>query len=1755
MKKYLSLFLAICMCFTFVNLPVLTASADLVDITEDFGTYTSSDDFVFEWGVNKTSTTSTPGFSNGSYNMVQTTSIPYLEDGTTRNGVQAPEVYGKLGWETKDQANGTVTKATKLQGKYSVTVDLEYNAVTSLSAYYNITLADFGEGTTVSDKLKNTAVMVRLAKSNITVFNSKSANTNGMSNVTQTKPSDGKVKLKFDIDTVANTVSVTVNGNTDVKSTGSTMYDLDGVNGILIQNMERFDTGSYIKINKVTVCENESASATATHALLDSLPAKLAQDVDNVTENLTLTEATGVTWSSSDTDVISNSGVVTRGEEDKVVVMTATVDLANGGGVYTKEYTMTVKKAEAPVIPDEPDQPVIPDEPDTPVDEDAVYKVVVDYTKLNDIEEVSDISTTLGSYADVKVTKGTGLEIVQTNSLPVVNNATNTNVSPTVHLAFQGVIDEDEENNTQLRISKFGGKLKVDMDVAVKNDSYKEPVNGTTVGTPYYTMFYGFSPSLGNETTVTFAHVNYRVRSANATIMNTTKAADNSMTPSTLRYTSYVDHKFTTYIDTYSKETKVSMDGDISTGNSQLVSYFNGITITGQDRMQVGSYFNLKKVEISLLEENDDYNAVRTKLEGLPATLVENPDAVTENITLPQDADIKWTTSDSEICDEYGNISRWYSDRKVTLTATYGVGHTVMHKDYILNIKAKENVLSTDILSASGTEITDLSASGDRVAGNFEVTDEGVSVTKEVADSQQLKVKYPLFGEVLPYSEATSSSLKATGYSGIYDVSFAITPQISGDTPIMVNVDNSHLWAYGVEVGKASIKLVCANGDSFTLLKESTFGKTYEITLRADTANSKVWAFVDGELKTPSMEYVLDDEEYFLSALNVVVPADTAEGDRVVLNNISLKAFAENTIAVKEEMAQAIEGLTVSAITSNPQNVDTIKELRDDVNGFGIQWSSNSSLIDVENGVVYHADEPTEVVLSATMYGNGIYFKKDFYLTVAKADDNVQLLDFYLAGLEDYITSQPAEDLRVGLNLPNSYNGISIEWKSSDESIIKNSGSLSSAAVVTKPTEVTLTANVIFKGSNASKEYKYTVSPYAGEVEIYNGAYAPESFTVNGKENVKLTGNIAIDISLSQNGGDGTVYALDSKGGTVFKIVVKNNSFYVVYGNGSTEKYPMPSGVAKNIRAVVMTDTSKLALWCDGQLADDWLDTFEGISDLAGFATSGNGINVEAVRASTDLYGMLSINLNNIDYLAPFAKGVVKEDVSLVTDTVFPCNVLWSSADTSLVEDDGRVNVPDMHKFTQMTLTLCDKALTQVKAEVPVTFAVGCDKAKNLLAGAKVSCTVMEKPGHPASYGTDNDVNTMFGISNALKSPVITLDMGEVQFINTVFLSENTQQNGNGIKAYTLKCSLDGTEWTALKKGTITKPQDRLVAFENTTARYLQLEINEAYSKDVYFNEIEAYLFGTTDDLIALELETIDLGIESTVSSDISLPEKGVFGTALKWSSSAPEIIDEKGNVTRPEKGTTVKLTVTVVFEGKQFTRDFAVYVNGKGSSGGSSGGGGGSAGGGGGTGTSAVPGFAVTDVPEVKEEAVTPQTSAFKDMDKNHWAYENVVKLKELGIVNGDEKGNFNPSQKVTREQFLKMLVEALEIDTAYSETSFGDVDANSWYAPYVAVGTKAGIINGITAETFGIGCDISRQDMAVMLLRVLNMKNVEITAVEGEFADNSSISDYASEAVYAVRSAGIINGYADNTFAPASSLTRAEASAVIIRLLDLLK
>ena len=221
---------------------------------------------------------------------------------------------------------------------------------------------------------------------------------------------------------------------------------------------------------------------------------------------------------------------------------------------------------------------------------------------------------------------------------------------------------------------------------------------------------------------------------------------------------------------------------------------------------------------------------------------------------------------------------------------------------------------------------------------------------------------------------------------------------------------------------------------------------------------------------------------------------------------------------------------------------------------------------------------------------------------------------------------------------------------------------------------------------------------------------------------------------------------------------------------------------------------------------------------------------------------------------------------------------------------------------------------------------------------------------------------------------------------------------------------------------------------------------------------------------------------------------------------------------------------------------------------GGGQGGGGGSTGGGGGFGSvgntkdnqpSSV--GSATGSGTYEEQVGT--TKIFGDLASTHWAATSVKYLKNKGVVSGTDAGNFEPDRAVTREEFAKMLVVACGINTDGKSADFADMEENAWYLPYIGAAVEAGIVNGVGDNIFGVGQQISRQDMAVMVKRAMEATNMSLDTfrVYTEFADSDAIKDYAKDAVKALFEAKILNGKGENNFDPMGIATRAEAAKII--------
>lgn len=186
------------------------------------------------------------------------------------------------------------------------------------------------------------------------------------------------------------------------------------------------------------------------------------------------------------------------------------------------------------------------------------------------------------------------------------------------------------------------------------------------------------------------------------------------------------------------------------------------------------------------------------------------------------------------------------------------------------------------------------------------------------------------------------------------------------------------------------------------------------------------------------------------------------------------------------------------------------------------------------------------------------------------------------------------------------------------------------------------------------------------------------------------------------------------------------------------------------------------------------------------------------------------------------------------------------------------------------------------------------------------------------------------------------------------------------------------------------------------------------------------------------------------------------------------------------------------------------------------------------------------TDVPNTDNKDLPDSKTEFSDVSINHWCYNDIQLLSSVGIVNGYENSAFCPDNTVTRAEFVKMIVLALEInDSDLAEAPFDDVSDKSWFSPYVDSAFSAGIIKG-DGNLFYPDLNLTREDAAVIVYRAL-YGNEQASLTETDFSDESDISAYALSAVASLSDNGIINGFEDGTFRPKNEITRAESVRIL--------
>lgn len=180
-------------------------------------------------------------------------------------------------------------------------------------------------------------------------------------------------------------------------------------------------------------------------------------------------------------------------------------------------------------------------------------------------------------------------------------------------------------------------------------------------------------------------------------------------------------------------------------------------------------------------------------------------------------------------------------------------------------------------------------------------------------------------------------------------------------------------------------------------------------------------------------------------------------------------------------------------------------------------------------------------------------------------------------------------------------------------------------------------------------------------------------------------------------------------------------------------------------------------------------------------------------------------------------------------------------------------------------------------------------------------------------------------------------------------------------------------------------------------------------------------------------------------------------------------------------------------------------------------------------------------------------QNPIFSDISSYSWAQEAIMSLYSQGVISGYGNGSFAPQNNIKREEFVTIVVSAFYKDADMGTHSFADVSEDAWYYKNIAIAANQGIISGMGSNSFGVGRNITREDMAVILYRIAGdiLKKPENYNV---FSDDGDIADYAKDAVYALRAAGVINGVSTSEFAPKKNATRAETAVMVYRFLSII-
>ena len=170
----------------------------------------------------------------------------------------------------------------------------------------------------------------------------------------------------------------------------------------------------------------------------------------------------------------------------------------------------------------------------------------------------------------------------------------------------------------------------------------------------------------------------------------------------------------------------------------------------------------------------------------------------------------------------------------------------------------------------------------------------------------------------------------------------------------------------------------------------------------------------------------------------------------------------------------------------------------------------------------------------------------------------------------------------------------------------------------------------------------------------------------------------------------------------------------------------------------------------------------------------------------------------------------------------------------------------------------------------------------------------------------------------------------------------------------------------------------------------------------------------------------------------------------------------------------------------------------------------------------------------------------------EGNWKYDNIKYVYDKGIMTGVKETEFQPDVPLTRAMFASVIYRMADEPGVTYKRIFSDVPAGKWYSDAVIWAYENGIVAGLGDGRYGINDNITREQMARMLMEFARVRGYGTGERDdfSRFADVSQVSRWATEYMRWAVGSGMISGsMKDGRYYmnPRGQATRAECATML--------